>query len=395
MMPDRLANQVVTAACGRFHMFDQARELAAHGLLHTLFTDYPKSHPVRFGVPAERIETFLANGVVKQAMMRMPLANRLLPLTMRAIHAAFSKRMAARLPHDAKFFIGLSSFSLEALQLCRERGIPCAVDHGSLHQQTERSLVLEDARRWNVRPPMDLSPQWLIEKQQAEYDAANHIMVLSRAAERSMTEQGVPAGKLFCNPCGVDLGTFYPGSKSDDTFRVLQVGGISLRKGVLDLLEAFKLASLPNAELCFVGGGRFTSGLQGALERYQTLNVRFHEPVPQAHLRQAYQRSSVFVLASVADGFGMVVPQAMACGLPVIVTENVGASDLVEDGVNGFVVPIRSPGLIAQRLQQLHDDPDLARRMGQAAVRSVSAGFTWKDYGQRLADLLRQQRGMR
>jgi glycosyltransferase involved in cell wall biosynthesis len=394
-MSDLLDNGVVTAACGRFHMFDQARELAAHGLLHTLFTDYPRSYPVRFGVPTERVEPFLANGVVKQTVMRMPIANRLLPLTMRAIHAAFSKRMAARLPNDANFFIGLSSFCLEALQLCRERDVPCAVDHGSLHQKTERALVLEDARRWNVSPPMDLSPQWLIDKQQSEYEAADHVMVLSRAAERSMIEQGVPAGKLFCNPCGVDLGTFCPGRKSDDTFRVLQVGGISLRKGVPDLLEAFKLANLSDAELCFVGGGRDASGLHRVIERYRTLNVRFHEPVPQTRLREVYQRSSVFVLASIADGFGMVVPQAMACGLPVIVTENVGASDLVEDGVNGFVVPIRSPHLIAQRLQQLHDDPALARRMGQAAAGSVSTGFTWKDYGQRLADFLRQQRGKR
>lgn len=390
-MAGPLDHRVVTAACGRFHMFDQARELAAQGLLHTLFTDYPRSHPGRFGVPTDRVASFLANGLVKQGLMRLPLAHRLLPLMLPSIHSAFSRRMARRLPRDAGFFIGLSSFCLEALRVCRERGILCAVDHGSLHQRTERALVLEEARRWGVAAPADLSPQWLIDMQAAEFEVADHVFVLSRAAQRSMVEQGVPADKLVRNPCGVSLDTFFPGDKQDATFRVIQVGALSIRKGVGDLLEAFQRARLPQAELCFVGGGRAASGLDGVFERYRGLNVRLYEPVPQVQLRQHYLRCSVFVLASVADGFGMVVAQAMACGLPVIVTENVGASDLVEDGVNGFVVPIRSPELIAQRLQQLHDDPALVRRMGQAAALSVSAGYTWRDYGQRLTNFLRRQ----
>lgn len=390
-MAPTLANGVVTAACGRFHMFDQARELAAHGLLHTLITDYPRSHPIRFGIPGDKVRPFLANGVVKQGLARLPIPAGLQPLISQGVHAAFSKRLAMALPVQMKFFIGLSSFCLEALEVCRARGLGCAVDHGSLHQRVEKQLLLEEARRWGLPTPPELPPEWLIGKQEREYAHADHVFVLSRAAARSMVSQGVPEHKVFVNPCGVDVSVFEPGEKADDTFRVLQVGGISLRKGVPDLLEAFRMAAIPDSELCLVGGGFLGSGLERLIESYRALEVRIYEPVAQPELRRYYQSSSVFVLASIADGFGMVVPQAMACGLPVIVTENVGASDLVEDGVNGFIVPIRAPHLIAQRLRLLRERPGLASRMGQAAAQSVRDRHAWRHYGDALAQFLRSR----
>jgi starch synthase len=86
-----------------------------------------------------------------------------------------------------------------------------------------------------------------------------------------------------------------------------------------------------------------------------------------------------------------VVPQAMACGLPVIVSENVGARDLVQEGVNGFIVPIRSPHVIAERLRFLFANRDVATRMGKAARDTVRRGFGWTDYGDRLADFVKQR----
>ena len=94
--------------------------------------------------------------------------------------------------------------------------------------------------------------------------------------------------------------------------------------------------------------------------------------------------ADIFVLASVADGFGLVVAQAMACGLPVIVSENVGAKDIVIDGVNGFIVRAGDSVELANRLQYLQKNPDQRIKMGLAARESVKNGFTWNDYGDRL-----------
>jgi len=382
--------RVVTSCRGRFHIFDQARELARHGALHQLITDYPRAWPGRFGIPPEKVKSLLLSGLINHGFgrIRSYFSGDTRDRMDHWIHDRFSSRLAELIPGDTQYFIGLSSFCLEALRVCRDLGIPCAVDHGSFHQQEEQLLIQEEAARWSVATPPHTAPDWIIEKEDREFEVADSVFVLSSAARDSMVRRGVAKNKICVNPCGVDLDAFRPGEKLDEIFRVIQVGRISLGKGVLTLLNAFATLQRPDAELWFVGGGMETSGLQSVVEQVRAPGVSFKASVPQSQLRNYYCQSSVFVLASVADGFAMVVPQAMACGLPVIVTENVGAQDLIEDGVNGFVVPVGAPEIIAERLRQLHDAPELRCAMGLAARLTVERGYSWQDYGDRLMSFL-------
>jgi len=385
--------KVVTSCRGRFHIFDQARELANLGVLHRLITDYPVGHAERFGIPADKVHSLLLQGVLNQGYVR---SRRLLPAALRDyadefIHNNFSKRLANYIPDDSDFFIGLSSFCLEALQNCRERNIPCAVDHGSFHLQGSNSILQEEARRWGIRGALPIVPDWVIEKENREYECAERVYVLSTAARDSFLRFGVPQEKIFVNPCGVDLSAFRPGLKRDDVFRVIQVGAVNLRKGVVTALSAFADFKAADAQMWFVGGTLKGSEIETVAEKFLSPRVQFIKPVPQFELNDFYQQSSVFVLASLEDGFGMVVAQAMACGLPVIVTENVGARDLVQDGVNGFVVPVGAPEMIAKRLRYLHEQPELCREMGVKARQTVESGYGWRDYGLRLVSSIRSQ----
>jgi glycosyltransferase involved in cell wall biosynthesis len=383
--------RVVTSCSGRFHIFDQARELAQQNLLHQLITDYPPSYAARFGVPARRVKTLIRSALVTQGLRRIGhfLSPEVRSRAFEAAHNIFSRQLARALPSDTGFFIGLSSFCLEALRRARELGIPAAVDHGSLHQADDREIVVEESRRWGCHPPADTSPDWIIEKEIAEFREASHVWVLSSVARDSLVKHGTPIERIFVNPCGVDLSSFTPGEAYDSVFRVIQVGSLSLRKGTLHLMDAFRRAAIPKAELWFVGELAEASELAPLIERLRVPGMRFIDAVPQARLRDLYVQSSVFVLASLADGFGMVVPQAMACGLPVIVTSNVGAKDLVRDGYNGFLVPTCSADAIAERLRMLHADPELRRQMGVNARRTVASGYSWGDYGARLAGFIR------
>ena len=385
--------RVVTSCRSRFHIFDQARELAKHQMLHMLITDYPKSWPTRFEIPADKVKSLLLAGIVSHGLSRctsyLSAAHRM--RVGQWVHDRFSRKLARLIPVDTQYFIGLSSFSLEALRVCRSSGIICAVDHGSLHQKYDALLVVAESERWGLDVPVDESPDWVIEKEDAEFNVADHVFVMSSVAKDSMVRFGVLPEKIFVNSCGVDLTQFYEGRKLDAVFRIIQVGSVTPRKGVLTLLDAFARAHLGNAELWFVGEIIGSSGFQYVVNKMRTNGVTIHPPVSQAKLRDFYNQCSVFVLASVADGFGMVVLQAMACGLPVIVTENVGAKDLIVDGVNGFIVPVGAPQIIAERLRQLHGDPELCRTMGMAARQTVEKGYAWQDYGDRLVSFLRSQ----
>jgi glycosyltransferase involved in cell wall biosynthesis len=94
-------------------------------------------------------------------------------------------------------------------------------------------------------------------------------------------------------------------------------------------------------------------------------------------------RSHVMILPSVEEGLALVQAEAMACGCPVIGTDHTGATDLFEDGIEGFILPIRRADMIAQRLQQLAGDPSRRARMSAACLARVRRIGGWHDYGAR------------
>ena len=226
----------------------------------------------------------------------------------------------------------------------------------------------------------------MVEKELREYETADFVAIPSRFVKRTFLEEGFPEERLLHVPYGVSLESFRPPSpgtrERDKTFRVLHVGGVNLRKGCHYLLQAFRALDLPDAELRFVGA--VAPEMESFRERWASDRVVFQDPVPQARLVDIYGRGSVFCLASLEEGLAMVTAQAMACGLPVVATTNTGAEDLVHDHAEGFIVPIRDPDALAERLLWLYENRDARLAMGRAAHERVRSGFTWRDYGDRI-----------
>lgn len=378
--------KVTTSCSGRFHIFDQARQLHRHGVLHRFINDYPKWMTRRWGVPDEKVESLVANGVLGRMTRWIP--DSWSPVfkshVVERVHDLFSRRLAGYVPADSDVFIGLSSFCLQAIERAKELGQITIVDHGSLHQRTERRLLEEECRLHGLPLEVELAPQWLIDKEDEEFSAADRVMVLSEAARRSFIEEGIDGAKIFVNPCGVDLSQFSPlNSEQNGCFRIIYCGNISLRKGIHYLLQAFSELKLDNAELWLIGSMPSPS-FGRLIEKYKSDKVRFLGTFPQDELRRIYAKGSVFVLPSLADGFGMVIPQAMACGLPVIVTRNAGATDIVTEGVDGFVVSIRDVARLKEKIRLLYEQPQLRERMSRAAVEKARHRLGWDAYGDRL-----------
>ena len=382
--------KITTSCSGRFYIFDQARQLQRHGVLHRFINDYPKWMTRRWEIPDEKVVALVANGVLGRMLRWMPdswspaFKNRVV----KNVHDLFSRRLARHVPSDSDVFIGLSSFCLQAVERAKGYGQFTMVDHGSLHQRTERRLLEEEGRLHGLPLESDLAPEWIIEKEDLEFHAADRVVVLSEAARRSMIEEGIGAEKIFVNPCGVDLSMFTPPEKrADDVFRIIYCANISPRKGVHYLLQAFAELNLDKAELWLMGSAPGPA-FGRLIEKYKSDKVRYLGTFPLSGLREIYAQGSVFVLPSLADGFGMVVPLVMASGLPVILTRNVGAADIVTEGVDGFVVPIRDTEALKRRLLELYHDPEKVRRMSAAAVSKSRAQLSWDAYGDRLVRYL-------
>ena len=214
----------------------------------------------------------------------------------------------------------------------------------------------------------------MLRRARREIELADRIRVNSHWAKQTFVERGVAPATLRVIHPAVDLDRFHPVEKRDDVFRVLAVSTIDPRKGSYYLLQAFEQARIPNSELVLIGGtgDRWSKNmLQGFLSRNSNM-VRRHCDVMSVPVDDSYGSASVVVHSALEDGYGLVIPQALASGRPVIATRQSGASELIQHGKTGFVVESASVDSIRDGLQLLAADRSLRERMSEQAPASVA-----------------------
>jgi glycosyltransferase involved in cell wall biosynthesis len=374
--------RVVQVVHGTFHHFDLARELETRGHLQRVYSGFPWRRLAREGVSRDRVSTFPwihTSLFLLRRYWRMP--PRLSAYLDYQNSVQLDNWVASRIASQAEVcdvVVGLSNAALKTGRLVQSRGGKYVCDRGSSHVRYQAEILDEEHRRWGV-PPLLLDER-AMRRQEAEYAAADAITIPSEFARRSFVEMGVPAGKIHRVPYGVQLTRFQPGrSPSPDTFDVLFAGTVCLRKGVPYLLQAFRMLKHPRKRLRLAGS--VAPDALAVLQRLGLGDIEVLGSLPQQKLAECMSGSHVLVLPSIEDGFGLVLSQAMACGCPVISSVNTGGEDLFQDGVQGFLVPIRSPEAIHERLVQLADDPDLRQRMSSAALARVQSLGGWTTYG--------------
>ncbi len=383
-----IASQV---SIGRFHHFHLARQLQKHSLLEAIYTGYPRFKlEDEEGIPPKKIHSFpwlqtpfMARGSV--GLDRWEWLNR--EWAWQA-HETLDRYVSRQL-RSPTALIALSGSGLHAGRRAQELGGVHICDRGSSHIRIQEELLHEEYARygayWSGIDPRSIA------KEEAEYEQSDWISVPSQFCVDSFTANGIAPEKLIKISYGSRLERFWPSHtdelRDSEELRVLFVGCAGPRKGFIDLLKAFSLLQHPRKRLTLIGS--LSPEAQACLEGTDEPSVEFLGSVPNAELREHYSRASVFVLPSIEEGLGMVMGEAMACGCPVIASTNTGAFDLIHDGIEGFIVPIRSPERIAERLQQLADDFELRERMGQAALARVQHLGGWDAYGEAWSNFLR------
>lgn len=253
------------------------------------------------------------------------------------------------------------------------------------HPRTVRRLLLEELDRapWaeaSLRAEVELSwPEDEYEKLCREPALANGWAAASTFTARSLAENGVPEANVQVIPYGVAHEEFprrdcVPASNS--TFTVVFVGSMVQRKGLFDLLEAARLLRSRNIRVLLLGRGYIDEAL---LVRYSALNIHRQTGLPRTELIRMLHECDLLALPSIVEGFGHVILEAMACGLPVITTPNTCGPDILRDGVDGFIVPIRSPEAIAERLEWGSKNRAQLSAMGDAAAQRAGQ-FTWENF---------------
>jgi glycosyltransferase involved in cell wall biosynthesis len=284
---------------------------------------------------------------------------------------------AARHVTGASLLHVWGGYGSQSLRRAKAQGMTTVVHIACSHPNFQSRLMREEFARWGQAWRV-----WNagIARTLREIDQADYVLIPSDFVRESFIAEGVPESKLIQVPYGVDCARFVPATASEGRpFRVVFVGQVGIRKGVPYLLEAWKRLGWRDAELWLVG--RVLPDVASILKAYADLpGVRIlgFLGAPAA----AYQQADVFVFPSIEEGSALVTYEALACGLPVVTTPNAGS--VVRDGVEGFIVPIRDPDALAERMERLRADSRLRREMGQAA-RARAEQFTWERHGKALA----------
>jgi glycosyltransferase involved in cell wall biosynthesis len=258
------------------------------------------------------------------------------------------------------------------------------VDCPNTHPVTYRGFWQRECDLWCPGENVPI-PGRFFRRMTQELEMADLILCPSVFVKETMFLNGISDSKCFVNPFGVDSQLFKSRSHIPTAPKFICVGTICVRKGYQYLFRAFELVKkvIPNAELICVGD--FKRDFAKEKPRWDGLFT--HIPhVDHTTLAGILQKCSAFVFPSQEEGFARVLSEAMGAGLPIIASHESGATTLVRDGIEGFIVRGRDPQHIAEAMIRIALDLDLNLKMGNAAFEKGTSKNSWQDYGDRLLE---------
>ena len=335
------------------------------------------------GVPDGKLRCFPWREMVRLGsrprIVQEFLSSKERPFSIIGIYRDLDKKVAQRvseLSPDAVY--AYEGAALETFREAKKRGIRTIYELSSSYWYWAQKLLVEEAEQnpafANLLPTLTDSKRHL-EWKDEELHLSDVIVVASEHVRATLSGV-IPAERIRVinyaappiRPRTANL------MRADQPLRVLFVGLLAQHKGISYLLDAMDSVRA-NAGLTLIGS-RFRKNrrMDEACKRFQ-----WRESLPHESVLEAMMKADVLVLPSLCDAFGLVVTEALACGLPVIVTTNVGAKDVVRDGVEGYVVPIRDSDAIAGRLELLCRDRELLGCMSRNAL-SKAMEISWEKY---------------
>ena len=312
------------------------------------------------------------------------------PFNIDKVYRSLDRRIAQRLSRGLpiKAVYGYDGGALETFRQAKKRGILCIYEHPIVYWRVSQELQREEA---------ELRPEWAstlvglsdsqekLARKDKELALADVVITPSTFAKESLATAGRLSAPVKVVPYGGDAAPATPLDRpKGQRLRALFVGALTQAKGLGYLLDAVKTLG-DRIELTLIGR-RVSPSMprREMLERTQWIpSLAHHE------LLREMTKHDVLVLPSLNEGFGLVLAEAMAQGLTVIATSHTAGPDLFTDGIEGFLVPIRSAEALVEKLFCLDRERDRLKSMQEAAYQRAMSN-SWKNYRQRLTELARE-----
>ena len=277
-------------------------------------------------------------------------------------------------------------YGTEAFDLAERIGALKVADSSNGHPTSFFGFWQRECDIWCPGAKVGI-PRRMFARVNRELERADIILCPSTYVRDSMIYNGISEDKCVINPYGVDTSIFKPRTQVPAKPCFICVGGICLRKGHQYLFRAFEKVRkvFPEAELICAGG--YYPDFRQERPRWEGTFTHV-EGLPQPELAKLLNRASAFVLPSNEESIARSIVEAMGAGLPIIGTYESGAPTLVQDGAEGLIVKARNVDSIAEAMIKLARDPELNRKMGEAAYARGARNNSWGDYADRLIKIV-------
>jgi glycosyltransferase involved in cell wall biosynthesis len=272
--------------------------------------------------------------------------------------------------------------AFETFRVAERLGLRRFYELPILYWETARRLLRTEAERYpNWEPTLQATRDSAakLERKAKELRMADLVICPSRQVQESL-----PAGTVSCVAeygCAASAAT--RPVRHSTRLRVLFVGTMTQRKGLADLFTAMKRLDRSDIELIVLG----TPLLPLTFYRQEYPGFRYEATRPTEQVRELMLSCDVLVLPSIVEGRAMVQMEALSCGLPIVVTPNAGAEDLVEPGRTGFLIPIRAPEALAERIGWIADHREWIDDM-RPSILEKARQSSWQRYSNKILSVV-------
>jgi glycosyltransferase involved in cell wall biosynthesis len=334
----------VVATPARSVCDDNAVVLCKHGFLRFLALGTRKGVK---GVPPEFTRLNPAWGLVSTAAA-MTLSPRNWESIRFRMHPWFDRWVRRQLL-PGNHVISSYGYVNDSFKWARKNGGKTFLDGGNSHPENFWTILSEEHARWNCPYPPIARHHY--ERSLAMMEHVDYVLSPSSFVTESFLKRGFKPGQIIRNVYPADLSRFAPPATvrpKDRPLTLISTGSLSLRKGTPYLLEAFEIIRRKHPTARLLLNRIILNDALPVLKKYGHLDIDWAPSLNHEMLAKRLCDADIFLLPSLEDGFARTVTEALACGLPAIVSQNTGARDLIQPGVNGEVLPIRDPRAFAE-----------------------------------------------
>lgn len=338
------------------HVYEWALALRAAGALGQYYSGYPRwrlKPPDEFPVVARSWRTLITYGLQRVPERLRPNDSALF----RWQDTGFD-RAVARALKGTGFFHGIPGQCVETFRRAKEMGMIPVLNHASGPMEIQRRMMAPEYQRagFDLAREAPVPEAYRVQLEEERRLATIHCAASSVVRDQ-LSEIGMDSEKIWVIGYGADASLFPKRSTTPDgPVKICFAGRRTLRKGIFYLLQALETVGKSDWELHVFG--MESRETRGDFARYRgAARIVEHGAVSQSTLASELARMHLLVLPSAEEAFGLVVAQALSVGVPCVVSERVGAKDLIEKGRNGSVVPFGDAGALCEELKRWTENP--------------------------------------